>query len=396
MEHGFWRSTLEVCRTGYRWDDTVQLIPGLSGDGFYYPDDDEGEDFGSEDEVDVAQQVIPKGRPIYLIENVRNREKKSVKQLDVDNVKECPTNLFDRFSGLNSEKAILEFSNKYGWLGIGTSAASSWSSVNPIDAEPLTAWKREINRMRWASKVQETLRSYAENDGAKRGSAAASLGQHFVWLQKKVIHEHPIWDSISLEQAVCFVAGDAGDRERFLREGKVLDAHTDPDSWDRSWYEVISPRNKKQLAGHPYQFWRQYDALEPARYWLAFTVSQKLKGTLTPTIQLGSKGEFRRGYKPSNLLSLVWLQLYEATLGARKFTRCTVCDGLMDVTENTKAKKMHDGKDGTPNCSQAKRNKTRADKVKAVRLSKEGVPPEAISNQLGVDLEEIKRWLAPL
>ena len=92
------------------------------------------------------------------------------------------------------------------------------------------------------------------------------------------------------------------------------------------------------------------DPLTLAKVYLARAINQRLHPFSSATfVCLDSNGNLKRHSRPVNLRTALWMQLSEIVTGTRKIRFCEICGELMDVTNNTRGKKVHD------RCSQRER-----------------------------------------
>jgi hypothetical protein len=88
---------------------------------------------------------------------------------------------------------------------------------------------------------------------------------------------------------------------------------------------------------------RKGDPLELAKVYLAEAINCHLQpSSAAPFVSLDWNGGFKIHYRPTNLRTALWVQLSEIVTGVRKIRRCEICGELMDVTNRTRRKKVHD------------------------------------------------------
>ena len=85
------------------------------------------------------------------------------------------------------------------------------------------------------------------------------------------------------------------------------------------------------------------DALAIAKEYLVQALNSHLEPPISATlVRVDSNGNLKLHNRPVNLRAALWLQFAELVAGARNVRPCEICGDLMDVTDNTIRKKVHD------------------------------------------------------
>ena len=106
------------------------------------------------------------------------------------------------------------------------------------------------------------------------------------------------------------------------------------------------------------------DVLALAKEYLAQALNSRLQISNPLTfVSVDSNGHFKRHSRPPNLRAALWMQFSEIVTGARKIRGCEICGDLMDVTDNTRRKKIHN-RCGQRECMQRYRRKSNGEKGK--------------------------------
>jgi len=85
------------------------------------------------------------------------------------------------------------------------------------------------------------------------------------------------------------------------------------------------------------------DLLALAKEDLAQALNFHLQRSSSSTfVCVDSNGSWKLHSRPINLRAALWMQFSEIVTGTRKLRSCEICGDLMDVTNNTRSKKVHD------------------------------------------------------
>ena len=85
------------------------------------------------------------------------------------------------------------------------------------------------------------------------------------------------------------------------------------------------------------------DPLALAKEYLARALSLHLQVANSAIfVCVDSNGNFKHHYRPVNMRAALWMQFSEIVTGTRKIRACEICGDLMDVTNHTRRKKVHD------------------------------------------------------
>jgi hypothetical protein len=222
--------------------------------------------------------------------------------------------LFLKFRNLGLDRdAILEFANRYGWIG---ETCRLEDKRGPwIGAVGLHRWREEIQTIILA----DHLRCCIEADDRP------TLRKYFRWHPK----EFDVRMAIGMHEREIY----AEDRSARAPSGPF-------------WFSgLVNPHEVDQLR----TMWNPGDVVGPARVALMDIINPRLRANCHPHLFLNPRGNFVGHLTPDNLLGCVWLQFYMAVIGRLKLRICTVCRREMDVSESRKSRKMHDS------CSRRKR-----------------------------------------
>ena len=236
-----------------------------------------------------------------------------------------------QFAGKELNDQIIKFANQYGWLGIAEAVISLTEEKGMVDVgfgEEEKVWSQEIDDMSLAYRLWRYL---------KNGHTTKLMG---------TIHWEKSIDSgdciaITYEEDFHFE-----DSQLSLKNGKTHKI------------AYLYPR----LEGFTFQ---PGDLIGPAKYHLQNLINKKLWGNVSPRVIYDQAWNLHPYVMPHNLLSAMWLQLYQATTGQKKFIQCEVCGGLIALSEKSRStKKRH------INCSKAewKRNRDALQKEEGEQL----------------------------
>jgi hypothetical protein len=85
------------------------------------------------------------------------------------------------------------------------------------------------------------------------------------------------------------------------------------------------------------------DLLALAKEYLARALNLHLHLANSATfVCVDSNGNWKLHCRPVNMRAALWMQFSEIVTGTRKIRACEICGDLMDVTNNTRRKKVHD------------------------------------------------------
>ncbi|MGB9859393.1 MAG: hypothetical protein ACPLQP_05605 [Moorellaceae bacterium] len=287
-------------------------------------------------------------------------------------VLEEETKLFLEFAELATTcEGILKFANKYGRLTYGETQVQTPKHRKTVFGESLGFWQWEIRDMAWAVWVWEALKE--EDEGFLRrviywSDDGQAVG--YVLLYPK-------------EVLTRFESAAEAVKAIFARNNQQL-----PEDTKISWGWLASEKVNREV----FRRCRPGDFFLPARYLLQATINEKLKVYATrPVLLLGDKNNLVPYLMPENLLGAMWLQLYFAAVGEKRFKRCSACGDWEDVTDKTAAWTKHEA------CANKKRvEKYRQAVRKAQRLYREGKPLEEIAAELGRPIEWVRKQVAGL
>lgn|GEM_PF-1957170 len=277
-------------------------------------------------------------------------------------LEEKPT-LFVKFANLGATKQpILRFASKHGALGVGKDLYSeSWG---PPAGSPFSGWRPtgdgpfpDARSDYYTLEGREYLPLLGESLATWRDEIDTFWPLYWVWDRLEnddwqQIGEHIIWNTNSVQFHMLRIQGERVPGR--LDSERVYGPEDEP-------YKITCDTIAHSTHRHPELFkaWGGRDIRGPARQWLLEKVNNNLKAVASPQLRLDQKGNVLPHIVPHNLLGAMWVQLYSALSGQRKFRPCIICKEWMDVTFNNKNKRVHD------TCSQQARNEKRQQKLKA-------------------------------
>jgi hypothetical protein len=209
---------------------------------------------------------------------------------------ESEPKLFLRFSELAPEQdAILEFANEFGWLTEGIpittvqrQATHGGDPLYPLEGEALDFWRYEVAQMRTALQFHE-------------------------WIQEQNIG--------ALREIASPTPNGAGVRFDLDFQG----------TWraqEETRHEILDHLSPGEL-------------LLPAKLALMQQVNWKLHRKVAPRLVLTGTNEFGPYLVPTDLLSALWLQLFQTVVGERRIRRCKLCGHWEDVSDKTRRWNVH-------------------------------------------------------
>lgn len=206
---------------------------------------------------------------------------------------EFPT-LYLTFSKLKATKSrIQDFAGRYGHLGI-ENFITGREGVMEI-GEGIEAWRIAI----------ETMRSWVDYwDLIEKGNTK-TLGRHLVWNRD-------------------------GSAVKYRRTGK-------PEMFEH----IVA--DSRQTYPSVFKQWRQFDVLEPAKFFLVEEVNEILRGlSITPRIRYICESQIHLAMVPHNLLSAMWLQFFQVLSGDKSIGVCQICKEPLDITGKRSDKVTHE------------------------------------------------------
>lgn len=262
-------------------------------------------------------------------------------------------NLFSKFACLNPDdpQTVLDFANAWGMLTEGETEVTS--SVHPDGSEPV------LGRQRLLTNGGE---AYMEGRQGVPTLPAESLA---FW-KREIIEMgqlFSVWDQ--------FKQRDLGALRRVIRWPLKMNAvsYSLP-VWQGKEYTV--PDDKEIIPGmhlgwladsdhtspEVFKRFKRGDLLLPAYYLLQKYVNKKIEkmeeegiGSVRPRLLLNQENEIGSYLRPSNLLSALWLQFYQAICGERRIVRCPLCGSWEDITDKARPNRWK----GHPSCLNVKR-----------------------------------------
>lgn len=247
--------------------------------------------------------VLPTDSPPFLVINPKSKEKIRYKPLE-----QYP-DLYLSFASLQgTEEDVLDFANKYGWLG-----KPQWifnRQNRGILGESLHVWRHQIEEMQMLRQVNDWVQN------------------HKTQILKKMI----FWSK-------------DGNRVEFSYRTKTETFG----STTKIYYMVLADKN--QLI-HPEYLarWTPNDVLEPTKVFLASRINMALTDTRW-NLLLNEENKIVPYIRPSSLLNALWWQFAQCVTGQRRLVTCQICNEWMDVTDFRRSKKVHN------RCSKLNRQK---------------------------------------
>ncbi|MHB8780333.1 MAG: hypothetical protein ACYC55_02960 [Candidatus Geothermincolia bacterium] len=269
-----WYFRWQVPDKGYTWDQDAVPLASVA-----WPDD------RGPAPLAFQAEFSPKGSPPFLVINPDTERLRIYDPFDKRTFsppeKPDEQDLFLKFIKTDlSEAGILQFANKYGWLGIGDPLAN-----RPLEhGEGLNVWKNAISQM-------------------------APLIDVWKWVGQK--------EECKLEKIVQW----SDDRKSVtIEHGGILAV-------------------RKEAYPGIFAEWPPGDVYGPAKLFLLLSVNKQLKG-VSPAL-LFERGRLSEFWRPDNLLSALWLQFFNAITGKNQYRSCAICHELMDVTGARPDKVVH-------------------------------------------------------
>jgi len=269
------------------------------------------------------------------------------------------TGLFRTFADLpfGDPRAILEFANRFGGLGISRSAHLLTSDEKPGEGsagEALDDWGREITAMRIAVEAWDTL---VRQDEA--GLAGLLQWEEYGWASGWRYTPPSEWDGKVRYAGPNLPRAPSPLRAELLRaDGGVLK----PDDISSAAWVLV-------------QGW----------------VNARLEGKVSPKlIYLPADGRQVLHLTPGILLDAMWLQFAQAIDGRFVFHACRVCRKWFQVSHKQADHRTVRREFCSDPC---KSRDYRRRKEAAVRLKAEGRSIKDIAAELDTDLETVKKWV---
>lgn len=263
------------------------------------------------DEAKPGFNTEPKGQSPYLIKNSEGEIETKKFPL-----RDCP-NLFSDFEALEpTREHVLEFANRYGWLGIGDVLYTGKGSAL-FHGEGLNLWRDEIVQIQICSRILEWIDSGNEAELSKRIEWTASRDRvRFNWVSigRELINPILYTDTRRVQRLAKLT------ERGFVRHDTIASKDFCP--------ELLT-------------IWTPGDVLGPANAWLVQRINKHIEGKVWIGLILDKEGEKQPVVRAKNLLAAIWHQFYGSVIGEKKFVRCEVCKRWMDATKNRRSKRMH-------------------------------------------------------
>jgi hypothetical protein len=195
-----------------------------------------------------------------------------------------------------TQAAIKAFADRYGWLGVGSATSG----------ESFTCWQREITDFQDAYTLWMGFEQRPEVCRIEKGWTSPS---------RKRAAEHV---SFAITMSRLSESGYAD----YTAPRRILLLRAE----DERLFEFLK-RNPSQPR-------------LPIKAALFQLVNRKLVGNASPCLLLEESGE-RQAILPRNLLTTLWVQLYQAICGRPRIILCMHCKQPMDVTDRSRSMKAH-------------------------------------------------------
>ena len=278
-----------------------------------------------EDARPLPESAEAKGVGPYLVKNPQSTVETKKWPL-----RDCPE-LFSDFEALEpTADQILDFANRYGWLGIGELLVQG-KTASVEGGEGINLWREAIREIQACFQVSEWIDTPNE----------AELSRRVEWEKDGVLFH---WAAIGRQPV---------DPTPFVdkRRDKALQGLIGKAAWVQHNWVASKTFNPELLAR-----WTRGDVLGPANAWLVQRANIHIRGKIWLGLILDLDGSRRPVIRADSLLSAIWHQFYSHLIGQSKFIRCEVCRRWMDVTSSRRHKRMH------PQCSMWLRNQRRTRK----------------------------------
>lgn len=263
------------------------------------------------------------------------------------------TNLFSKFALLDTDdqQCILDFANEWGMLTEGETEVTS--SVHPEGSDPVFGRQRLLTQGGESyTKGRDGVPTLPAESLAFWRHEILEMGQLFkVWDQfkqrdlsslRRVIRWPPnvngVWYSLPVWQGKGYAVPDDKEMVPGMCFGWLADNdHASPEIFKR---------------------FNRGDLLLPVHYLLQKFVNKKIEemeekrlGRVRPRLLMNQENEIGSYLRPSNLLSALWLQFYQAICGDRNIVRCPLCGYWEDITDKARPNRWK----GHPSCLNVKR-----------------------------------------
>jgi len=238
--------------------------------------------------------------------------------------------LFKDFINLTDDpEVILNFANRYGWLGLKEPGEITTERL--CLGESFRNWDIERKELKMAFQVWEWIQN--KETGKLKEHVIRDKGE--VSFQYYVIGEDEI-------------TGDRGKawEEAYSRKEVVL---------FECYMPLLGGKEAFRIFNDP------YDLILPAKYFLATLTASKLQSNLIAIPLVTREDNFKFHLRATTLLQTLWFQFFRFLTGDVKFRRCEICGDLMDVTNYRENKRVHD------ECSRKIRNQRYWQKQKSKR-----------------------------
>ena len=199
------------------------------------------------------------------------------------------------------------------------------SASHDVRGESIDQWRREINAAKVVCYLKERL--IPLDDRGPR-QVERDLANFISWDRERcqVYFDGRVYPSgviaNSDKSAIKKLAAESHEQVHFLIATKGFKQATEYERWER-----------QGLIG-------TFQA--PAMLLAAELVNSKTEHYCSPRITIDSKGGTVAHTFPRNLLGVVWLELFQILTGTVKVRRCLICKKEMNVTDNSRAKRVHD------------------------------------------------------
>ena len=286
MTRGPFVGLLSVAEDGYRWDDS--LVPSLFGAGAQRDPED------GQLKLQLLEYAVATDKGPWFVEAVPMGAPRTVRQYTPLGI----ANLHRRFARLSTtEKAILQFANRYGVLGHGLML----DGANAVFAgESLGIWSSEISEMGlllalWdlvMAEDRQTLSTFVRWQSKPR-SVKLQLVFGERRLQKEMTRR--IWrDFLS----PIVVEEQTGVRIDYAGVPVIA-------------AEYLGPHSQALLAK-----WRYGDEIEPIRYYVHRTINERMRGHVSPAVLPYRGGDIH--FFPDCLLSALYVHFAMEVSGEQR------------------------------------------------------------------------------
>lgn len=276
------------------------------------------------DEVFPALGQKREGRPPLLIVN-----RGSTKSRRYEPLQDSPT-LYREFASLAfTDEAILEFANKYGWLGVAETFFTPRNMPELVPGLPPATFVHGEGRNIWHNEISE-MDFLVRLWDLKSAGSVEQLSKFLTWDFDR--------------GAVRLEGGMANKRLVDSSDPMVIRRIEAPSVVEDLPVKLFGSLIADATAVNPhlYEQWVPGDPVGPITLHVANRVNDRLGDHVSPRLLLNPSNQALGYVVPRNLLGAMWLEFYLDIIGKLNVRRCAVCGEDMEVSEARSTKTMHD------------------------------------------------------